>query len=53
MVGTPTTMQMADVAGYTPATIQTTPAPIIPREIRQASNVSLIVFSPFCAHADL
>jgi hypothetical protein len=34
MVGTPTTMQMADVAGYTPATIQTTPAPIIPIEIR-------------------
>ena len=34
MVGTPTTTQMADVAGYTPATTQTTPAPIIPREIR-------------------
>jgi hypothetical protein len=42
MVSKPIAMQSSDVAEYVPATIQITPAPIIPRETRYASTLSFM-----------
>jgi hypothetical protein len=42
IVSKPITMQSLDVAEYVPATIQITPAPIIPRETRYASTLSFM-----------
>jgi hypothetical protein len=42
IVSKPIAMQSSDVAEYVPATIQITPAPIIPRETRYASTLSFM-----------
>jgi len=44
-------MHNTDVAGFVPATIQMTPAPMMPREMRYASTVSIMASLPrrcFC-----
>ena len=39
-------MHNTDGAGFVPATIQMTPAPMIPREMRYASTVSIMASLP-------
>jgi hypothetical protein len=39
-------MHNTDVAGFVPATIQMTPAPMMPREMRYASTVSIMASLP-------